>query len=41
VPSEQAERAAIFRQHVGAEPMDAALLSRTKVALGHWFRLAR
>jgi len=30
VPGEQAERAAIFRQHVGAELMDAALLSRTK-----------
>src|SRR5881628_152186 len=30
VPGEQAERAAIVRQHVGAELMDAALLSRTK-----------
>src|SRR2546425_1210107 len=30
VPGEQAERAAILRQHVGAELMDAALLSRTK-----------
>src|SRR5437667_2224577 len=30
VPGEQAERAAIFCQHVGAELMDASLLSRTK-----------
>ena len=30
VPGEQAERAAIFREHVGAEFVDAALLSRTK-----------
>src|SRR5947208_17148278 len=30
VPGEQAERAAIVRQHVGAELMDAALLSCTK-----------
>src|SRR3989442_15350672 len=30
VPGEQAQRAAIFREHVGAELMDAALLSRTK-----------
>src|SRR2546430_8885842 len=30
VPGEQAQRAAIFREHVGAELMDTALLSRTK-----------
>src|SRR5213593_3587549 len=30
VPGEQAERAAIFCQHVSAELMDASLLSRTK-----------
>src|SRR6266850_8303635 len=30
VPGEQAERAAIVREHVGAELMDAALLSRMK-----------
>src|SRR2546427_3382433 len=30
VPGEQAQRAAILRQHVGAELMNAALLSRTK-----------
>ena len=30
VPGEQAERAAIVRQHVGAELIDAALLSRMK-----------
>ena len=30
MPGEQAERAAIVREHVGAELMDAALLSRMK-----------
>src|SRR5439155_11840476 len=30
MPGEQAERAAIFREHVGAELMNAAPLSRTK-----------
>jgi hypothetical protein len=30
VPSQQAERAAIFRQHIGAEPTDALLLARAK-----------
>src|SRR5438132_127328 len=30
VPGEQAQRAAILRQHVGAELMNAALLSRTE-----------
>jgi hypothetical protein len=30
VPGEHAERAAIFRQDVGAELMNAALLARTK-----------
>ena len=30
MPGEQAERAAIFREHVGAELINAALLSRTK-----------
>src|SRR5438094_9745024 len=30
VPGDQAHRAAIFREHVGAELMDAELLSRTK-----------
>ena len=30
MPGEQAERAAIVRQHLGAELVDAALLSRMK-----------